>query len=223
MKTQKSNSRDSYLQPRKNRWKWMAGASAAVAAGVTTSKAGAITITLVNNYISSLGGNHLNADLTGDGQPDLAITGAAAFHSIRRICSSCSPFTLAVAQAHLNGVLAYARLDADNIEAFVILGSQFRSIGIGRTPGSVYFGSSLTGSIPISFKDLHINGGALTQGSLEVTVSTAFLGDPKIQLDSFTYNTRENVPDQGSSLVLLAMGATGILALRRWRAAQARS
>ena len=132
------------------------------------------------------GGNHLNADLTGDGQPDLTITGAAAFHSIRMLCSSCSSFTLAVAQAHLNGVLAYARLDGDNIEAFVILGSQFRSIGIGRTPGSVYFGSSLTGSIPISFKDLHINGGALTQGSLEVTVSTAFLGDPKIQLDSFT-------------------------------------
>jgi hypothetical protein len=31
------------------------------------------------------------------------------------------------------------------------------------------------------------------------------------------------VPDQGSSLALLAMGAGGILALRRWRTAQERS
>ena len=45
----------------------MAGATAATAAGVTTSQAGLVTITLSNNYISATGGNHLNADLTGDG------------------------------------------------------------------------------------------------------------------------------------------------------------
>jgi len=74
--------------------------------------------------------------------------------------------------------------------------------------------------MPITFKDLHINNGALTEGSLEVTV-TDFgpHGPAEIQLDSLTYNTPDNVPDQGSSLTLLAMGAGGILALRRWRAA----
>ena len=78
---------------------------------------------------------------------------------------------------------------------------------------------SLTGWIPISFKDLHINGGALTKGSLEVTV----IGPrPEVRLDSLTYEAH-GVPDQGSSLVLLAMGAGGILALRRLRGAQARS
>jgi len=39
--------------------------------------------------------------------------------------------------------------------------------------------------------------------------------ESRVQLDSFTYNT----PDQGSSLALLAMGAGGVLALRRWRTA----
>ena len=86
-------------------------------------------------------------------------------------------------------------------------------------PLRVYAGygtSKLVGSIPITFKDLHINGGRQTEGSLEVTVSGVY---PKIQLDSFTYKT----PDQGSSLALLAMGVGGILALRRSRAAQGRS
>ena len=65
MKTQKKNSQGLYLQKRNNRWKWMAGATAATAAGVTASQASTITINLVNNYISATGGNHLNADLTG--------------------------------------------------------------------------------------------------------------------------------------------------------------
>jgi hypothetical protein len=60
-----------------------------------------------------------------------------------------------------------------------------------------------------------------------VTVSTAW-NDAEVQLDSFSYNTPVQrssfgVPDQGSSITLLAMGAGGILALRGWRAAQGRS
>lgn len=107
---------------------------------------------------------------------------------------------------------------------------------IGETLGSqradvrYYSGpTTLTGSIPIFFKDLHINGGAPTKGSLEVTVSSEGPMGPEIQLDSLTYNTPGHgsrpalaVPDQGSSLALLAMGAGGILALRRRRAAQER-
>src|SRR6476620_2600769 len=76
MKTQKRNDRGLCLQKRNNRWKWMVGATAATAAGVTASQASTITINLVGNYISGSGGNHLNADLTGDGQPDMTITGA---------------------------------------------------------------------------------------------------------------------------------------------------
>jgi hypothetical protein len=63
----------------------MAGATAATTAGVTASHAGLITINLINNFISAIGGNHLNADLTGDGQSDLII--ANAFNS-RRIHTS---------------------------------------------------------------------------------------------------------------------------------------
>src|SRR5256886_16756295 len=76
MKTQRENNRVLGLQTKNNRWKWMAGATAATAAGVTASQAGTITVNLLNNYISATGGNHLNADLTGDGQPDVTIANA---------------------------------------------------------------------------------------------------------------------------------------------------
>jgi hypothetical protein len=184
----------------------MAGATAATAAGVTASQASTITINLVNNYIDGLFGNHLNADLTGDGHPDLTI--ANAQHGYLNT-------TISSAGVTLNRVRAHGRNYNGNpyFSWKMTLGSRHARF-LGDATGPVSGTSYLIGSIPIFFKDLHINGGAPTRGSLEVTVRGA-----KISLDSFTYNT----PDQGSSLALLAMGAGGVLALRRWRGAQARS
>ncbi len=211
MKTQKKNGHGLYLQKSK-RWKWMAGATAATAAGVTASQASTITLNLVGNYISGSGGNHLNADLTGDGQPDMTIAGA--FYQFRSSPSISTFHTKGVAGVDLNGVFALASHSGFYPLGSVRLGSKFGTWAAGSgTP-------SLNGSIPITFRDLHINNGALTEGSVEVTV-TVFgpHGPAEIELDSLTYNTPDNVPDQGSSLTLLAMGAGGILALRRWRAA----
>jgi hypothetical protein len=203
---QKKTRRGLYSQTRNNRWKWMAGATAATAAGVTASQASTITINLVGNYISGSGGNHLNADLTGDGQPDMTIAGAS-YH----FRGTYHP--LATAGVDLNGVHASAFYGG--LLGSVRLGSKFANWSpfTSGTP-------SLNGAIPITFRDLHINNGALTKGSLEVIVSV--FGPhvlAEIQLDSLTSNT----PDQGSSLALLAMGAGGILALRRRRAANGRS
>jgi hypothetical protein len=180
-----------------------------------------ITITLLNNFISATGGNHLNADLTGDGQSDITIANAAYglrytnFHYMIRA---------AFAGADLNGVRAFAGLSYyDNYAFFRQIGSQSARGYYGHRWPPYYpyhLPSPLTGSIPISFRDLQINNGRLTHGFLDVTATidpTDFF--PRVQLDSFTYNT--SVPDQGSSLALLAMGAGGILALRRWRAARA--
>jgi hypothetical protein len=216
---QKKSRRGLYSQTRNNRWKWMAGATAATAAGVTTSQAGFVTINLTGNFISATGGNHLNADLTGDGQPDVVI--ANAFNSVSTNPSLGFPYVHYIARVNLNAVPARAHLGRYDGSGYLTLGSQYKHFS-GANSGVV--SGSLTGSIPVVFKDLHINGGALTKGSLEVTVvGKVVLGDPnerpsvaKVQLDSLTYNT----PDQGSSLALLAMGAAGVLALRRWRATQ---
>src|SRR5205823_10786752 len=71
MKTPRNKAQGLHLKKSNNRWKWMSGATAA---GVTASQAGTITVNLLNNFISGGGGNHLNADLTGDGHPDLTIS-----------------------------------------------------------------------------------------------------------------------------------------------------
>ena len=191
----------------------MAGATAATAAGAVSAQGGMITVNLTDNFISSLE-NHLNADLTGDGQPDLTITNAVNGYS-----SIPDHGSFRFAGVDLNGVHAFDRFGFYDRVVTLSLGSKKTAFYI----GSIYEGyapSQLVGSIPISFKDLHINGGRLTAGSLEVTVSAL---QTQIQLDSFTYNTRENLPDQGSSLALLATGAGGILALRRLRTAQKQS
>jgi hypothetical protein len=223
MKAKKKNGQGLYLRRRNNRWKWMAGATAATAAGVT-AQASTITINLTGNYISSTGGNHLNADLTGDGHPDLTIAGAFYYASVRT-----RYYGTYEARVSLNGVGAYEHRHQDNVpnSGFEQLGS--RAASWHRYSVFPYSTGTdlLTGSIPLFFKDLHINGGAPTSGLLQVTVSSGCCGDG-IYLDSLTYNTpvqgsSRAVPDQGSSLALLAMGAGGVLALRRWRAAQGHS
>jgi hypothetical protein len=192
----------------------MAGATAASAVGVGACEA--ITIDLVNNYINGFGGNHLNADLTGDGHPDLVI--ASAFYR-RTHTGPGTAYYRSYLGANLNGVQAgLFRSNATIFETYMQLGSRHAHYYGG------YGTPSLMGSIPIFFKDLHINGGAPTRGLLEVT-----LGFGTIQLDSLTYNSNTRVaaatpalPDNASSLALLAMGAGGILALRRWRASEKR-
>ena len=210
-KQQKENHRQPSLKTRDNRWKWMAGATAATAAGVTASQAGLITINLTNNFISATGGNHLNADLTGDGRADIAITNA--FNSVFTQFPTFQG-TFSSARASINGVRARAFFHAYDQNGYASLGAKggYFFFGASSTIGTPTF----TGSIAILFKDLHINGGALTAGSLEVTV---FGPRPEVRLDSLTYEAH-GVRDQGSSLALLAMGAGGILALRRLRTAQ---
>src|SRR5436190_17642801 len=123
MNTQKKNGRGLPYLHVDNRWKWMAGATAATAAGVTASQASTITLNLVGNYISGSGGNHLNADLTGDGQPDMTIAGA--FYQFRSSPSISTFHTKGVAGVDLNGVFALASHSGFYPLGSVRLGSKF--------------------------------------------------------------------------------------------------
>src|ERR1700733_7582633 len=75
MKKENKNSQINGLPIRNHRWQWMAGAAAGTVAGVT-AQATPVTVDLSNNYIGATQGNHLNADLTGDGVADISISGA---------------------------------------------------------------------------------------------------------------------------------------------------
>jgi len=128
----------------------MAGATAA---GMTATQAGEITINLSNNFISATGGNHLNADLTGDGNPDLTI--ANAFNAVYRLTTDDQTligYATFRARVDLNGILAYAnrRSSGNPRTGTERLGSRVTHFNV---TGPSFFGTySLTGSIPISFK-----------------------------------------------------------------------
>jgi hypothetical protein len=202
MKTQK-NKAGLYHYKTNDRWKWMAGATAATAAGVTASQAGTITVPLIGNFISSSGGNQLNADLTGDGLADVAFA-QPRFGAGARID--------AYAQVTINLIFNQGRVLTTTTT------SRFRA-AVGQASNVGPQSATISGTIPITFTDLSINGGATTNGTLMVT-STAGPGIfAQVTLDSFTYNSTAAVPDSGSTLALLAMGAGGVIALRQRRKA----
>lgn len=197
MKKQENKAQGLYLKKSNNRWKWFAGATAATAAGVTASQAGATTVPLSGNYISDLV-NQLNADLTGDGHADVTF-------------KNTSHTAAFLARVSINGVAALGERLITTFGA-----SNFVEVGNASMGATFFTGASVTANIPITFSDASINGGATTNGLLEVTAS-AGPGGEKVNLDSFSYNTIA-VPEP-SSLALLAIGAGGVLALRDRRKA----
>ena len=174
------------LQKSNLRWKWMAGATAATAAGVTSSQADTVTVPLFNNYITATflpsQGFHLNADLTGDNHPDVTMKSFLSTQFTHR-----TPFdsrATSFAQVAINGIVARGYL-FKNLSVFGspliqkwrwvysakvgALGNATHETGScgpyctrPTPPGAV----SVTSTIPISFTDNSINGGVLTHGLL---------------------------------------------------------
>lgn len=205
MKTQK-NKAGLYHYKTNDRWKWMAGATAATAAGVTASQASTITVTLSGNFLSSSLGNHLS-----DAIPASAGGGTmnVSFKSVLNYVKGST----AAAAVTINNVFNQAIVSVHSGVTFfrATFGSQRHS----------NFGPSITlsGTIPITFTDPSINGGATTNGMLMVTDTAGPGFNAEVQLDSFTYKSTAALPDSGSTLALLAMGAGGVIALRQRRKA----
>ena len=193
------------------RWQWWAGAAAVSLASVPAAHAQTITVPLSNDYFSWSSGFHLNPDLTGDNTPDITISNPGSVNFASRNISELGVHCL------INGFTLLAiheRIGRSNVyEAIIGPGIEI------STRGPVVS----TGIIPITFSDPAINNGTTTPGQLEVSVGTyeyALFGefneyDSYIQLDSYTYTP---IPEP-STLALLALGAGGVLTLRRRRLA----
>lgn len=192
------------------RWQWWAGAAAVSLASVPTAHAQTITVPLSNNYFGLGLGNHLNADLTGDNTPDITISNVGSGHQVIN-----NNFTDEGVHCLINGYILRAQhtrfFNSNVYQAQIGPGIDI------ATRGPV----ENTSSIPITFSDPAINNGTTTPGQLEVSVATyeyELFGEfndneSSIQLDSYTYN---QIPEP-STLALLALGAGGVLALRRSR------
>jgi len=77
MKIQKKNRQDQTLRKTNDRWRWMAGATAASAAAATASQGAVVQINLIGNSLF-FESNALDADLTGNGQNIVDFTNSTA-------------------------------------------------------------------------------------------------------------------------------------------------
>jgi hypothetical protein len=120
------------------------------------------------------------------------------------------------------GGTAYAAFFG-NVEAKATIAGHgsLHSSTFSRTGG--YKTVSVMKNLFIKFSDPSVNGGALTDGFLKVTGSAQEAdktqrGFAQISLDSFSYNqAMASVPEGGSTLALLALGAGGVIAFRQRR------
>ena len=188
-------------------------------AGASTASGATVQISFANNVVSSATGlTNFVADLTGDGNPE--VNGLLA-----------------------NG-LAYVGVGRGGAAAQTLYGSSYRVFlynGVAR-PWVVYdIGTGNRGGrglLPIAFSDSRINAGATTSGWLDVgALAGATLLEVQIHRLFFdnesttapTGLTWEStgipgwqvsaVPEPGSNLALLALGAGGLTLRRRLKRA----
>ena len=208
--------------------KWLPGAMA-LAATTASSHAATVQITLSGNKISSLGGNQLSADFTGDGAPDVVI-------------GTLNPPQDSSWGAGFNLVTSGGSrgFGAQYLRGNFLAKAAFSTIAALGGIGTWYVGLSalsVKALNAITFTDSGINGGVATDGWFEVhafnesstshtvqltrlifddasTTRPAFTSIPGVQ----TEWSPSAIPEP-SSFALLGLGAAGVLARRRRQAA----
>ena len=192
----------------------MAGATAASAAAATSAQANStVTLTLSNDFLSQTT-NSLSANFFGNG-PIFSFTGVAN-NSQPSVYRGSARLHIKTFFVNNGGGFAFASFysGAEAEVAKVGIANRFG----GQTSGSTYRGGTVSRmfTLPIRFSDPSVNGGAITDGTLKLTASAQGFTSARITLDSFTYTMlmANGVPESGSTLALLALGAGGVIAFR---------
>jgi hypothetical protein len=182
------------ITPRRSLRNWALGGSALVgAAGAIPSQSATVETDLSGNGVSMTNGtfaSSLNLDLTGDGTDDF---------------SSASLFGAAINQPDGQGI----SLQIGGLEARAFHGKKVYSWSYSTTNGkfekynSTFTGFSLkvgyssfvsyepqelTGFIPVKFADAAINGGAESNGWVQVRVASTGVDDHSIDLVKLIYD-----------------------------------
>ena len=198
-------------------------AAAALTGGlVGTGHAATVQITLTGNMISTNGGIQLLGDLTGDGTADVVFA-----NPLIRLPSTAGGYADGVRVTILGAIVRASPGSRYYLRA------QFANGGVG-IEGTVY--AYVPGSInylnPITFTDARINGGATTNGYLQVNAFNTSRSNHTVALTRLVFDDASTIAPTGlstgttytpwvvipevSSLGLLALGAGG-LAFRRNR------
>jgi PEP-CTERM motif len=178
------------------RWKWMAGATAAVA--TTAAQTNQVTVTISNDALTYQTGNELHTDLNGNGHADVTFSDI----HLSQVSGGSPRLRFSV---NIDGVHAEALFDSTS-------GGPHGFVQASANDGKSGF-DSLTGTIPITFSgDPAVNNGATISATLTVNAANNYGQSPfGVTLVSYTYTA---VPEP-TTLGLLAMGVAGVLAFRR--------
>jgi hypothetical protein len=198
--------------------KWLPGAMA-LAATTASSQAATVQITLSGNKISSIGGDQIKADLTGDGDDEFGFI----FRSVNTQAAVFRGYP-ARGGAVIYGVAFFS----PNSFGVAVGGPLDMGIGL-RSPQEKL--------LSLRFSDAGINGGDVTEGWLQVRAFSVSETNHTVELTRLIFDdastTRPeftSIPDtqtewsptvipEPSSFALLGLGAAGVLARRRRQAA----
>ena len=180
-----------------------------------------VQITLTGNKISTTGGNQLVADLTGDGRADISVEGVVWSAGVG-------------AEVNRNRLLAQFVGPSNKFS----VDARFAYYGVGAASEfSIGLPVMTTYLNPITFTDTQINGGLPTEAWLEVNAFNTSAVSHTVELARLIFDTKSTtrpvfgsvpvglnewvaaVPEPGSNLALLALGAGGLTLRRRLKRA----
>ena len=201
--------------------KWLPGAMA-LAATTASSQAATVQITLTGNKISSTG-NQLVADLTGDGNADVGFNDAWTDENS--------------AGVRVNGEWIWASMvnKGGGVRQYSV--DAMFAAGVGNAGGVGPGPLSAAYLNPITFTDTLINGGAPTEAWLQVNAFNTSATSHTVELARLIFDDASTVrpffgsipgvqtewvaavPEPGSNLALLMLGAGGLTLRRRLKRA----